>query len=65
MLFVPILKGWLKNRWTEYGLVCTPFDAVSMLVPNMSTILKNNNCEIFMIIFMQLMVLSFYICAAA
>ncbi len=37
--------GYLKNHWTKHRLVCTHFDAFSMLIPNMGA--KCNNFEIF------------------
>ncbi len=33
--------GFLKNHWTKHRLVCTHFDAFSMLIPNMHTIFIN------------------------
>ena len=32
----------LKNHWTKYRLVCIHFDAFSMLIPNMGTIMTNS-----------------------
>ena len=33
-----IIIGYLKNHWTKHRLVCTHFDAFSMLNPNMDMI---------------------------
>ncbi len=39
------ITGYLKYSWTKHWLVCIPFAAFSMLIPNMGTIF--NNFEIF------------------
>ncbi len=36
------ITGYLKNHWTKHRLVCTYFDAFSMLIPNMSTTCDNS-----------------------
>ena len=32
------ITSYLKNHWTKYRLVCTHFNAFSMLILNMDTI---------------------------
>ncbi len=44
--------GYLKNHWTNHRLVCTHYDAFSMLIPNMCTIVnKSEIFDIFLTIF--------------
>ncbi len=40
-IFMKYITCYIKNHWTKYRLVCTNFDALSMLIPDMYT-----NCDI-------------------
>ena len=41
------ITGYLKNHWTKHRLVCTHFNAFSMLIPNMGIFFNNSEfCEI-------------------
>ena len=42
------ITGYLKNHWNKHRLVCTHFDAFSMLISNMGAIFKNSdNIKVF------------------
>ncbi len=42
------ITSYLKNHWTKHRLICTHFDAFSMLIPNMYRIsYKSEMFEIF------------------
>ena len=36
------ITGYLKNHWTKHSLICTHFDAFSMLILNMDIKFKNS-----------------------
>ncbi len=46
---ISYITGYLKNYWTKHRLVCTHFDAFSMLIPNMVTIFNNSDICYFLL----------------